>query len=183
MNLQEIKEDLSRFVDWYAEDKKTNTDLQSKINKVFDYIVTEEIETAEKISELEKENKEQQKFVERIVKASADNPNEFFELRNEIAKLKKENKQIVERERVVPEHYLIEMIEKNKELKAQIEEQKAHCKAVDEVNEKMKFCGNCGHNGSDSEIGENGDYTDYTCIQCDDFSTKENPYPNWELAE
>lgn len=29
-------------------------------------------------------------------------------------------------------------------------------------------------------VGENGDYTDYTCIQCDDFSTKENPYPNWE---
>lgn len=64
----------------------------------------------------------------------------------------------------------IERLEKeNAELKAQIE--------------KMKCCANCTHNGSDSEIGENGDYTDYTCIQCDDFSTKENPYPNWELAE
>lgn len=49
--------------------------------------------------------------------------------------------------------------------------------------EKMKCCGNCKHNGSDEEIGENGDYTDYTCIQCDDFAIKENPFPNWELAE
>lgn len=106
-----------------------------------------------------------------------------IELEKENAKLKAENKQIIERERVVPEHYLIEMIEKCKELKAQIEEQKTHCKAVDEMNEKMRCCENCKHNGSDSEIGENGDYTDYTCIQCDDFSTKENPYPNWELAE
>lgn len=59
--------------------------------------------------------------------------------------------------------------EKIKDLKSQIE--------------KKKCCENCEHNGSDNEIGENGDYTDYTCIQCDDLSTKENPYPNWEKAE
>ena len=52
---------------------------------------------------------------------------------------------------------------------------------LNEQIEKMKCCGNCRHNGSDRAIGENGDYADYTCIQCDDLSTKENPYPNWEL--
>ena len=49
--------------------------------------------------------------------------------------------------------------------------------------EKMKCCENCEHCGSDNKIGENGDYSDYTCIQCDDLSSKENPYPNWRLAE
>ncbi len=63
------------------------------------------------------------------------------------------------------------------------EELKAHCKAVDDINEKMKCCENCEHCGSDKAIGENGDYADYTCFQCDDLSSKENPYPNWKLAE
>lgn len=53
----------------------------------------------------------------------------ILNLRKENTELKAKIKQIIERERVVPEHYLCEMIEKNKKLKAQIE--------------KMKCCENC----------------------------------------
>lgn len=56
-------------------------------------------------------------------------------LEEENAKLKAEKQQIVERERVVPEHYLCEMIEKNKELKAQIEKIKKKCLDVMNVQE------------------------------------------------
>lgn len=78
----------------------------------------------------------------------------------------------------------------NARLKEKIETHEIQYKLMLEAREKneaqierMKCCENCGHNGSDKAIGENGDYADYTCIQCDDLSTKENPYPNWELAE
>lgn len=74
-------------------------------------------------------------------------------------------------------------IERIKELEEKCKRKERALVKLIEQSEKMKCCGNCEHNGSDSEIGENGDYTDYTCIQCDDFSTKENPYPNWELSE
>lgn len=77
----------------------------------------------------------------------------------------------------------LELKEQNMELKERCDRKTQALVKLVEQTEKMKCCGNCKHDGSDSEIGENGDYTDYTCIQCDDFSTKENPYPNWELTE
>ncbi len=86
----------------------------------------------------------------------------------DIARLEKENAEL--------SNSVTELTNTKTELKSKITE-------LEKQVEKMKCCGNCKNIGSDSEIGENGDYTDYTCIQCDDFSTKEKPYPNWELAE
>lgn len=139
MNLQEIKEELSRFVDWYAEDKKTNTDLQSKINKVFDYIATKEIETAEKISELKKENAKLKADVEGLANIN-------IKAQNIIA-----------------------------ELKAQIEEQKAHCKAVDDVNEKMKCCENCKN--------KKGWKGEKPCLDCKYNPFGEGKEDKWGLKE
>ena len=45
-----------------------------------------------------------------------------------------------------------------------IDEIKAHCKAVDEVNEKMKCCGNCKH--------EQDSNTDYYCEDCKRFANE-----------
>ena len=57
-----------------------------------------------------------------------------------------------------------------------IDELKAHCKAVDEVNEKMKYCGNCGfaiHNRLDGTFcGREAEYR-----QANEKCNK------WELAE
>ena len=48
------------------------------------------------------------------------------------------------------------------EMRSRIAELKAHCKAVDEVNEKMKCCGNCGfaiHNRLDGTFcGREAEY-------------------------
>lgn len=45
-----------------------------------------------------------------------------------------------------------------------IDEIKAYCKAVDEVNEKMKCCGNCKH--------EQDSNTDYYCEDCKRFANE-----------
>lgn len=76
--------------------------------------------------------KEQEKNDKGFCKNVCMKGGKITELEKENEQLKAEIKQIIERERVVPEHYLCEMIEKNKELKAQIE--------------KMKCCTNCKHN-------------------------------------
>lgn len=54
------------------------------------------------------------------------------------------------------------------ELQKEIEELKAHCKAVDDVNKKMRCCGNCKHVYKD-------------CAKEKDC--KQNKYKHWELAE
>lgn len=79
---------------------------------------------------------------------------------DELAESKAEIKQIIERERVVPEHYLCEMIEKCKELKAQVE--------------KMKCCANCKHK---FESRKKGGYT----MPCE--ATEYKPCDKWELAK
>lgn len=57
------------------------------------------------------------------------------------------------------------------ELKHEIDELKAHCKAVDEVNAKMKCCGNC------KKI--------FICQKADISGMGSFPYncKDWELAE
>lgn len=64
----------------------------------------------------------------------------------------------------------------NCNLKAEIAELKAHCKAVDEVNAKMKCCGNCKHSDTDS------DYCIFCTIKQFYFCAEKN-YEYWELAE
>lgn len=57
-----------------------------------------------------------------------------------------------------------------------IDEMKAHCKAVDEVNEKMKCCGNCKHN----TIGK---YAELYCEECRFFGIPNQNMDKWELPE
>lgn len=57
-------------------------------------------------------------------------------------------------------------------------ELKAHCKAVDEVNEKMKCCGNCKYN----EIYEGEEFCNNKKGVCKYYS-KTFKEDNWELAE
>lgn len=84
---------------------------------------------SEVIAELKAKLEESEVFIENIVKASADNPNEFFELRKENKELKEHIKE-VENDSTNCEIWSYETINK---LKAQIE--------------KMKCCGNCiNHN-------------------------------------
>ena len=54
-------------------------------------------------------------------------------------------------------------------LKKEIKELKAHCRAVDDVNAKMKNCTNCKYSWSE----ESAEF----CIECD------SEYSEWELKE
>lgn len=105
------------FIDGLAEGERIGKEKQ--------WIATEKAQkkTSEKIRKLEKENK----ISEEIIIGE----------QQEINRLEKEIKQIIERERVVPEHYLCEMIEKNKELKAQIEKMKFF------IHSNIDFCTYC----------------------------------------
>lgn len=83
----------------------------------------------------------------------------------------------------------LEILEENEELKEKIadlaaewnkerDELKAHCKAVDEVNEKMKCCQNCNHNGKPEDF-EHCLNCDRPCVSPNDEIIKDA----WELAE
>lgn len=58
----------------------------------------------------------------------------------------------------------------NTELKVQIKELKTHCRAVDDVNAKMKCCGNCKYTSSEEAPYDK-------CDECD------SEYSEWELEE
>lgn len=86
-----------------AELEKENEQLKEKIKMSENTCDTwQEIQKAdnELLRELEKENAELQEFAENIVKASADNPNEFFELKKENEILKNSIEQAIKN------HYL-----------------------------------------------------------------------------
>ena len=53
-----------------------------------------------------------------------------------------------------------ELNAKIRELEEELAEQKAHCKAVDEVNVKLRCCGNCMNRGL------NKDDISYPCCDC-----------------
>lgn len=68
-----------------------------------------------------------------------------------------------------------ELKEENEQLKADLKEAWMHCKAVDDVNEKMKCCGNCKHIRYDyeysfCELNKNGSYP---CVNRDKWEMKE----------
>lgn len=120
---------------------------------------------AEGRKELEKENAEQKQKLESDQLALNEANEIIAELKynlkcrdDELAESKAEINQIIERERVVPEHYLCEMIDKNKELKAQVE--------------KMKCCNNCknAHYDWREQVLEG------ICNEC-------RNYNKWESAE
>lgn len=72
--------------------------------------------------------------------------------------------------------YLVERKDENKDeiinkLKNEIKELKAHCRAVDDVNTKMKNCTNCKYGAHYNY------YRDKKCCMC---SSK---YSKWELKE
>lgn len=76
-----------------------------------------------------------------------------------------------------------EVMKENEELKAQIEEQKAHCKDVDEVNEKMKCCGNC-INFKEQEIRYIGKPGAIHRFSCNGLNVAPNmKCSKWELEE
>lgn len=83
--------------------------------------------------------------------------------------LEKENEEL--KEKLKNEISFNEQSETVKKYQEQIEELKAHCKAVDDVNEKMKCCGNC----------ENYRFTG-TCMIDDEEVVGDCICDKWELA-
>lgn len=67
----------------------------------------------------------------------------------------------------------------NLDLKKQVKELKLHCSAVDEVNEKMKCCGNCSHRHEH----ENVNLPCYDCTRDDFYVHSEKATDKWELME
>lgn len=94
--------------------------------------------------------------------------------KSEIERLEKENEQLkadLDSYKAFDSHYdEIEedakwIAEENAKLKADLEEAQKHCKAVDDVNAKLRCCGNCKHSCSTMK-----------CFNCVDLS-------NWEMKE
>ena len=63
---------------------------------------------------------------------------------------KKANAKVKEYAKFLQDAYY-EIYKELAEIKKENADLKAHCKAVDEVNEKMKCCSNCKHNYFDNE--------------------------------
>lgn len=84
---------------------------------------------------------------------------------DEVTRYKKRKKE--QEQFIATAEYVQSLLDKITQLEKENAELKAHCKAVDEVNEKMRCCGNCKHVYED-------------CVEKD---CKQNKYKHWELVE
>lgn len=98
-----------------------------------------------------------------------------------ITKLEKENEELKEFAEKLSEQHADEW-EKQQEV---ITELKAHCRAVDEVNEKMKCCENCKHSYTDNEnlVFCHLPFPQEDCKSCKLYNHKNTDNDYWELAE
>lgn len=147
-----------------------------KLGKEEQWKATEKAQkkTSARIRELEKENKELKETVSRAGYRIA-------ELKHEIDNLKEQNKAILEDNDELNKWIdeLKELHESDKKATALLmqkweserNELKAHCRAVDEVNAKMKCCGNCKKELNKPEPLA----VHVSCKKCKDYS-------EWELA-
>lgn len=107
--------------------------------------------------ELEKENAELKEKLDKIRKYLVYDIFDRFKYLENLLKISQETqeelcKRIIEQQKTIGS------------LTDTIDEIKAYCKAVDEVNEKMKCCGNCKH--------EQDSNTDYYCEDCKRFANE-----------
>lgn len=145
---------------------KLGLEKGERIGKEKQWIATEKSQkkTSAKIEQLEKDNEELKVQVEKLTGSTFLWRKAVENYKEKIARLKAEINQIIEREKVVPEHYLCEMIEKNKELKEENEQLKCdlynteanlqgmtiNCENLEKENEQLKAkikkmicCSNC----------------------------------------
>lgn len=95
-------------------------------------------EVTEKYSELEKENEELKWQFKEVIEDNDYYQEENKRLEKENEELKAQIEQLSNDNHVLKTSFIAQQ--------EQIEELKTHCKAVDEVNEKMKCCSNCANN-------------------------------------
>lgn len=108
------------------------------------------------------------KATERAYERQRDLTDTYIKDGEKIKHLEKENK--------ISEEIIIGEQQEINELRKENAELKAHCKAVDEVNEKMKCCGNCINRGL------NKDDISQPCCDCKYYSSnKKNDH--WEMEK
>ena len=90
-----------------------------------------------RIAELEKENAELKEKLDKIRKYLVYDIFDRFKYLENLLKIIQETQEELSKR-------ILEQQKTKGSLTDTIDELKAHCKAVDEVNEKMKNCGNCG---------------------------------------